>query len=211
MHLRLQEWCNKAKLSQYWCSKRGCLRGSQNSTHVTSPRPALQLFLLLCSFQYRSVETHVSSKPSVTHTHTHTNPNAQSTVASHRLQLSNGFAEYLHTAGRYANALTYANCKAKCWFETSGRSCQQKSPPRAKVHTEDQVCASYACVVLLFLLTATEKLPFIIDTVVTLAGVQSRRGSDPSVTAPNCDRCATLKQQLESDLEDCPFIMLQRE
>lgn len=70
MHLRLQEWCNKAKLSQYWCSKRGCLRGSQNSTHVTSPRPALQLFLLLCSFQYRSVETHVSSKPSVTHTHT---------------------------------------------------------------------------------------------------------------------------------------------
>lgn len=72
------------------------------------------------------------------------------------------------------------------------------------------MCASHVCVVLLSLLTATEKRPFIIDTVVTLAGVQSRRGSDP-FSALNCDRCVTLKQQLENDLEDCPFIMLQRE
>lgn len=108
MDLQVQKWGNKN------CgSKRGFLSGSENNTNVTSPQPALLYFPPLCSFQDHSVETRVLSNPSVTCTHKHTE-HRSITHTSHRLQLSNSFTECLGSAGRYANALTCANCTAKC-------------------------------------------------------------------------------------------------
>lgn len=185
-------------MSCYRCSKRGFLSGSENNTNVTSPHPAPSFFLLLWSLQYHSAETRVSSKPSVTRTQ-----NASGTVAARRLQLSNSFTVCLGSTARYANALTYANYTAKCWFEMSEEKALV-SLLSAKKKWEAVLCVSM-CV-----------WKYIIDRSWSgnyyywqcLPQYQSGCGS---VSALNPDRCARLKQQLDNDLEKSTFITLQTE